>query len=75
MPHALRPQHDMAKRKTHKAVWKRFRLTGRKRLLRRAAGQDHFNARESGKITKKKRRDRELHPADYRRVRIAIPYR
>lgn len=47
----------MPKMKTHKATQKRFYLTGRGKIMRRQAGQDHFNARESGVITKKKRRD------------------
>ena len=47
----------MPKMKTHKATQKRFYLTGKGNIMRRQAGQDHFNARESGVITKRKRRD------------------
>ena len=47
----------MSKIKTHKATAKRFSVTGAKRLKRRKAGQDHFNARESGNVTRNKRRD------------------
>lgn len=47
----------MPKLKTHKATMKRFRYTGKNKILRRKAGQDHFNARESGVTTRKKRRD------------------
>ncbi len=47
----------MSKIKTHKATAKRFLLTGSKKLKRRKAGQDHYNARESGNTTRKKRRD------------------
>lgn len=47
----------MPKLKTHKATVKRFRYTASKRLMRRKAGQDHFNSRESGVTTKNKRRD------------------
>jgi large subunit ribosomal protein L35 len=47
----------MPKIKTHKATAKRFTLTGSGKLLRRKAGQDHFNARESGKVKRNKRRD------------------
>ncbi|OGF20884.1 hypothetical protein A2316_00660 [Candidatus Falkowbacteria bacterium RIFOXYB2_FULL_38_15] len=43
--------------KTHKAASKRFHVTKRGKLLKRCAGQDHFNARDEGKITRKKRRD------------------
>lgn len=62
------------KLKTHKSLRKRFRVTAKRRLIRRASGQDHFNARESGKVTKKKRRDRELAPSLQRPVRRALPY-
>lgn len=65
----------MAKLKTRKSIRKRFRVTGRRRLIRRSAGQDHFNARESGTITKRKRRDRELAEVDRRAVEKMIPYR
>lgn len=47
----------MPKMKTHKATAKRFYLTGKDKIMRRQAGQDHFNARESGVTTKRKRRD------------------
>ncbi len=47
----------MPKVKTHKATAKRFRYTSGKRLMRRKAGQDHFNSREAGSTTMKKRRD------------------
>lgn len=46
--------------KTHKAVAKRFKVTKKGKVLKRTAGQDHFNSRESGKITRMKRRDRQM---------------
>lgn len=46
--------------KTHKAVAKRFKITKKGKVLKRAAGQDHFNTRESGKVTRNKRRDRRM---------------
>lgn len=42
--------------KTHKAVAKRFKVTKTGKVLKRKAGQDHFNSRESGKIVRNKRR-------------------
>lgn len=47
----------MPKIKTHKATTKRFKITKNNKIIRRKAGQDHFNSRESGTITRKKRRD------------------
>jgi large subunit ribosomal protein L35 len=61
------------KLKTHKATAKRFKLTGRKKLLKRAAGQDHFNSRETGVRTMGKRRDVELHHTLDRSVRRMVP--
>ena len=46
-----------AKVKTKKALQKRFSVTKKGKVVQRHAGQDHFNSRDSGKITRKKRRD------------------
>lgn len=48
--------------KTHKAIAKRFKVTRRGKILKRAAGQDHYNSREGGNTTRKKRRDKTQHP-------------
>ena len=45
------------KTKTHKATAKRFKITKTGKVMKRYAGQDHFNSRDPGKITRKKRRD------------------
>lgn len=60
----------MPKQKVHKATAKRFRITRTKKVLKRYCGQDHFNARSSGKITRKKRRDSLLSPALHKTVRM-----
>lgn len=39
---------------------KRFKVTKTGKVLKRAAGQDHFNSRDSGKVTRRKRRDRRM---------------
>ncbi|MBU0598507.1 50S ribosomal protein L35 [Patescibacteria group bacterium] len=64
----------MPKLKTHKATIKRFRYTGAKKIRRRKAGQDHFNARESGKITKLKRRDVNAHKTSVKTIKKLTPY-
>jgi len=46
--------------KTHNALTKRFKVTKKGKVLKRAAGQDHFNSRESGTVTRNKRRDRTM---------------
>ncbi|MBL7141497.1 50S ribosomal protein L35 [Patescibacteria group bacterium] len=46
--------------KTRKSIAKRLKITKNKKILHRTCGQDHFNARESRKITKNKRRNKPL---------------
>ena len=55
------------KLKTHKSISKRFKITGSGKILKRTCGQDHFNTRESGNITRAKRRDREISKT-YRKI-------
>ena len=47
----------MPKIKTHKAISKRFTLTKNKKVMKRADGQDHLNARQTGKKKRNKRTD------------------
>lgn len=61
------------KPKTHKATAKRITVTKRGTMLHRAAGQDHFNARESGVTTKRKRRDRVLSSAFRKTINVSLP--
>jgi large subunit ribosomal protein L35 len=45
------------KKKTHKMTAKRFKVSGKGKFMKRTAGQDHFNSRESSNTTMGKRRD------------------
>ena len=45
--------------KTFKALTKRFKMTKNGKVMKRRAGQDHFNSRASGNITRKKRTDQQ----------------
>lgn len=56
-------------RKTYKAAAKRLRITKKKKIVHKAAGQDHFNSRESGKVTRNKRRNRTLSQSYMRSVK------
>lgn len=47
----------MSKLKTHQATAKRFKKTKTGKIIKRASGQNHFNARESGKIGRNKKSD------------------
>jgi ribosomal protein L35 len=41
--------------KTNKAYRKRLKITRSGKILTRRAGQNHFNAKESGNVTRRKR--------------------
>jgi len=58
--------------KTNKAIAKRFKITRRGKVLKRVTGQDHFNSRESGKVTRNKRRDVQLTGKLSRNIKKAI---
>lgn len=45
----------MPKQKTRKAVVKRFKITARKKVMRRKSNQNHFNAKEAPKEKRLKR--------------------
>ena len=68
----------MAKIKTHKATAKRLQVKRSKKrgvsVLKRAGGQDHFNARESGNKTRGKRRDTTMTRTVQNTVLRAMPY-
>ena len=62
----------MSKMKTRKSVSKRFKITKNGKVLKRKAGQDHFNSRESGKTTRKKRRDVEMSKTLHKNIKELI---
>ncbi len=64
----------MPKIKTHQATVKRFKKTSRNKLTQRKAGQDHFNARESGNATRKKRLDILTHKTIEKTIKQLTPY-
>ncbi|MCK9438704.1 MAG: 50S ribosomal protein L35 [Patescibacteria group bacterium] len=64
----------MPKIKTHKATTKRFTKTAKDKVKHRKAGQDHFNSRESGNVTRQKRRDMTLSKTLERTVKRLTPY-
>ncbi len=63
----------MAKLKTHKASAKRFQKTRTGKFQKRTAGQDHFNARESGKVTRAKRKNKDIYPSIRRSLIDLLP--
>ncbi|MEK7655619.1 MAG: bL35 family ribosomal protein [Patescibacteria group bacterium] len=61
------------KLKTNKTISKRIRITKTGKLMKRHGGQDHFNTRNPGKITRKKRRDQEVAKVYSKTIRKAMP--
>ncbi|MEK7520300.1 MAG: 50S ribosomal protein L35 [Patescibacteria group bacterium] len=55
--------------KTNKSYTKRIKVTARGKLLRRKAGQNHFNARNDGAQGRKKHGTTSVALADYARIR------
>lgn len=64
----------MSKLKTHQSVAKRIRVTKTGKFMKRKSGQNHFNAQESGKTTRSKRRDLKSAKSETRFLRQALPY-
>ncbi|MBT4349198.1 50S ribosomal protein L35 [bacterium] len=62
------------KLKTNKALKKRVKITGKKKVLIRTGGQDHFNSRESGKVKRNKRRDKQISKSNLKNVKQLLPY-
>ncbi|MFA5886855.1 MAG: 50S ribosomal protein L35 [Patescibacteria group bacterium] len=64
----------MPKIKTHQATVKRFKKTGKNKLTQRKAGQDHFNSRETGNTTRKKRLDISTTKTLEKTIKFLTPY-
>ncbi len=64
------------KLKTHKTTAKKVRVTKgkKKKYITRYAGQDHFNARETGKVSRRKRRNQNLSKSDTKNIKKLLPY-
>lgn len=64
----------MPKMKSLKALKKKVKITKNKKVLRRATGQNHYNAKETGKMKRLKRNDVRLFKADEKNILKALPY-
>ncbi|MGC9048842.1 MAG: hypothetical protein ACP5IX_01310 [Patescibacteria group bacterium] len=59
-------------KKVKQLIAKRVKITKKKKILHRACGQDHFNAKESSKITKNKRRERKISKSFHKTILRAL---
>lgn len=64
----------MPKLKTRKSIAKRIKITKKGKVLKKKAGQDHFNARESGKVKRNKRRMTKSAKANIKNLKRQVPY-
>lgn len=64
----------MPKLKTHKATAKRFKKTSTGKIIKRTAGQSHFNARENGKVGRNKKSDVVMSTTLNRIIQINLPH-
>jgi len=62
------------KLKTKKLLKKRVKITSKKKVMIRVGGQDHFNSRESSKVTKNKKRDKQISSVNMKTVKQLLPY-
>lgn len=70
------------KLKTRKSIIKRFKKSGTKanrwgraaKLIRKTAGQGHFNAREASTTTTKKRRSHAVTLESVKNIKRLMPY-
>lgn len=67
----------MPKLKTHKATAKRFQIKKSRKgtkILKRADGQDHFNARQTGSKKRNKRSDNTMTNTLQKTILRAMPH-
>ncbi len=64
----------MPKIKTKKSISKKFKITKNGKVLRRSTGQNHYNSKESGDVTRSKKKDQRLTKGDEKNVLKALPY-
>jgi ribosomal protein L35 len=53
---------------------KRFKITKNKKLMKKTCGQDHYNSREPGKVTRSKRRLGTMSSCYTKNIKTLIPY-
>ena len=56
-----------------KALLKRIKITGKGKLLRRQTRLNHFNAKVSGRITRRKRKESLIAKSDEKAMKLLLP--
>ena len=60
------------KNKVNKSIAKRIKVTKNDKLIHRACGQNHFNARDAAKKSTNKKKDKVMSNANSRVIRQAL---
>jgi len=63
----------MPKLKTRKSVAKKIKITKNKKVMRRSTGQNHYNSKDSGEVTRSKKKDQRLFSSDEKNVIKTMP--
>lgn len=59
--------------KPKKALFKRIKITGKGRMLRRSTRLNHFNAKDTGQGTRNKRKESFIAKADEKGLKQLLP--
>lgn len=62
------------KQKTNQAARKRFNISARGKFKRRVVHQSHFNAKDTGKETRRKHGEAIVTASDQGRLKQLLPY-
>ena len=62
------------KQKTNKSILSRLKISGKGKLIRRAANQSHFNAKDSGKKGLFKHQTKNVKKSDVKLFKQFLPY-
>lgn len=64
------------KLKTHKTTAKKIKVTGgkKKKYITKSTGQNHFNARETGKVGRNKKSNKTVATVDMKNISRQLPY-
>ncbi|PJE57874.1 MAG: 50S ribosomal protein L35 [Candidatus Portnoybacteria bacterium CG10_big_fil_rev_8_21_14_0_10_36_7] len=60
--------------KNNRSVQKRLKVTSTGKFVRRPSCVNHFNVKESGNVTRRKRQTKEVASTDHENLRKMIPY-
>lgn len=64
----------MPKIKTRKIISKRIKKTSTGKILKKPAGQSHYNTRDTGKQGRQKRKNRPLSETEAKTINALTPY-